>query len=110
MAYDERSRDRRRSAKKLFMNAPLALIVAGGVSVFVLSSDNRPAEPQQVATQGVETPDFDPQPYAPPDKPLPQPAVPPLPTTPRAATPDAAPQAQSPAPMPTQPVEPTPLP
>ena len=105
MAYTEKAREKRHATKKLLMNVLLALIVAGGVYMFVLSNNNRPAEPSDVASQDLSLPDFNPQPLnSPPDQPLPQPTIPPLPA------PNVAPRAApAPAPSPVEPAIPAPI-
>lgn len=109
MAYTEKARERRHATKKLFMNGLLALIVAGGVYTFVLSNNNKPAEPTEVASQELSLPEFNTQPFtSPPDQPLPQPTIPPVPLP--TAAPRAAPApAATPAPAPVEPAIPAPI-
>jgi hypothetical protein len=103
MAYTEKSRERSHAAKKLFMNGLLAVIIAGGIFVFVVSTNNAPAE-QDLASQELSLPDFNAQPLtSPPDQPLPAPSIPPMPL------PKVAARAEAPAPAPVQPVTPAPI-
>lgn len=101
MAYTEQAREKRNATKKLLMNGVLAVIIAGGIYMFVVSNNNKPAEPADVASQELSLPNLDPQPFtSPPDQPLPQPTIPPtpLPTTDQPA-----------APAPVEPAIPTPI-
>ena len=111
MAYTEKARERSHAAKKLFMNGLLALIVAGGVYMFVLSNNNKPAEPTDIASQDLALPEINPQPLtSPPDQPLPEPSVPPVPLP--KATPRVTPapvEPTMPTPIDPVPVDPTPL-
>lgn len=98
MVSTEQDRARRGSARKMLMNGVFALIVAGGLFIFFASLNNAP-ETQDVASQEMTMPAFDPQPaIVPPDEPLPAPTIPPVPLPDATPTPGDTPV--QPAPLP----------